>query len=102
MSTTQVSPEKTRLYMCGACGNVATFVGYDAHGFPGDDCDCGEADCICEATLRQPFEVVSHDQNGRAERIRYDEFEGGGPDSEIGSYTKIECGVCGAAIWEEA
>jgi len=46
-------------------------------------------------TLRQGFIVL---KNGD---VHYFAFTGGGYGAEIGSYTRIQCGVCGAFIWSE-
>ena len=88
------SPEVTRDYRCPYCGNTERFIGYDAHGFPGEACTCEQDLCVCEVTLRQAFTVISGEE-------RYQAFEGGGFNAEIGAYTRIECAECGQVIWQE-
>lgn len=87
------SPEITGDYRCPHCGNTERFIGYDDHGFPGDDCDCGKEICECQVTLRQPFRV-----NARGE-VTYAAFTGGGNDAEIGTYDRIDCDCCRAQTW---
>lgn len=109
MMTHEQSPEKTGRYECQHCGNRERFTGHDDRGYPGKewedhdagcplDCDDPEpgAYCTCEVTLSQPFTV---DADGE---IDYDRHEGGASGAEIGSYTRIDCGVCGLNIWTES
>jgi len=88
------SPEVTKDYRCPCCGSTERFIGYDAHGFPGEACECDQDPCVCEVTLRQAFAVVSGEEC-------YQAFEGGGSNAEIGAYTRIECADCGQVIWRE-
>src|ERR1700730_1556365 len=39
---TAESPEATGNYRCPQCGNTERFVGFDDHGFPGDECECAK------------------------------------------------------------
>jgi hypothetical protein len=88
------SPKETEHYACPSCGNTRSFVGYDAHGYPGpDECECGKNICQCEVTLEQHF-IVHEDGS-----IDYHAFEGGGRGAEIGSYTRIKFAVCKELIW---
>jgi hypothetical protein len=89
------SPEITGKYRCRACNNRTTFVGIDARGYPGEDCECGKEECECHATLRQRFTVTPDGE------IDYEAFDGGGYGAEIGQYTTISCGECEAVIWTE-
>jgi hypothetical protein len=98
------SPEVTDIWRCKECGNCSRFTGTDAHGFGGpDNCDgsCGwdldedNGFCECETELTQDFTVQPDGE------IDYHAFVGGGCDAEIGSYTTIECGECGAVLWTE-
>ncbi len=86
------SPEITGNFKCSDCGNAAEFIGHDDHGYPGDACECGKVVCECHVTLRQPFRVL------RGEVV-YEAFTGGGCNSEIGAYDRIQCARCGAQIW---
>lgn len=88
------SPESTGIYRCPACPNRERFIGYDDKGFPGDNCKCDQDPCTCEVTLAQPFEII----NGIPV---YDAFTGGGNNSEISEYTRIECAACGHEIYRE-
>lgn len=94
MITDMESPEVTKDYRCPNCGNTERFIGYDTHGFPGKACECGQDPCVCEVTLRQAFTVIAGEE-------RYQAFEGGGCNAEIGAYTRIECAECGQVIWQE-
>lgn len=96
------SPEQTLDYRCPTCGNTHHFTGVDVNGYGGPDAcahdhegPCAES-CSCVTELRQDFDV---DQHG--DEPHYHEFEGGEPDSEIGSYTSILCRQCGATLWSE-
>lgn len=89
------SPEETGEYRCDKCSNVSDFIGHDAHGYPGDACECGKDVCECEVELVQPFHV--HDDGD----IDYDAHRGGGVGANIDAYSKIVCGKCGHVIWEE-
>ena len=115
----KLSPEITGAWQC-ACGNCTDFVGTDAHGYGGpkmcpgyDDggyessgniCPTsGDAEtCYCETELTQPFSVI-YGEGGTYEQgdIDYERYEGGGDDSEIGDYTRINCAACGGLIWED-
>jgi hypothetical protein len=89
----QLSPEQTGIYQCPICPENRAFIGYDKHGFPGDDCECGQEECICEVTLKQPFVVMESGE------INYQAFEGGGANSDIGIYTSINCANCTRQIF---
>jgi hypothetical protein len=90
------SPEQTGRYACANCGNARSFIGYDDRGYPGpDECDCEKDVCVCEITLKQYFTVHADGC------ISYQAFEGGGFGAEIGSYTRIQCAVCTAFVWQE-
>ena len=86
------SPEVTGQLLLPCCGNTEQFIGHDDHGYPGDACECGKVVCECQASLRQPFRVL------RGEVV-YEAFTGGGCNSEIGAYDRIQCGRCEAQIW---
>jgi hypothetical protein len=98
------SPEATGKYHCFLCGNNTDFIGYDAHGCPGQGCDvCPEGtpldECDHEVELRQVFRVPFDGKEwGDPD---YDAFEGGGDDAQIDAYTRIECGRCHKTVWEE-
>lgn len=96
----ELSPEETGIYLCPGCGNTEAFVGHDDRGYPGDECECGHLEgerdeCVCKVTLSQRFTVLS---NGEP---FYEAFEGGGRNSNIGEYTRIDCARCGKEIWRE-
>lgn len=90
-----LSPEITGNYLCQHCGNKSIFTGIDTHGYPGDDCDCGQDECICEVTLVQDFTVFEDGE------IDYELFNGG-YGAEIGSYNEIICRQCGKQTWCDA
>lgn len=99
--------------ICPRCPNTTLFIGYDHNGYGGpSECGCGAfdddgelargAECSCSTVLRQPFTVIDGATiDGYDGEIVYEAFEGGGHDAEIGSYDTIECGACGAIIWNE-
>lgn len=93
------SPERTKVWRCPACPNTTEFVGRDHRGVPGEeDCECGAHEndwaCTCEVLMRQEFVVNEH---GDCDYQAHD----GGYGADIGSYTQINCGACGALVWLE-
>jgi hypothetical protein len=104
------SPEATGRWECPECGNKRHFVGVDEAGYPGrpwewdHDGDCpwaesqddvnAELECYCVCTLTQEMEV------GVDGEVDYGTFTGGVDGAHIGMYTRVECGVCDALLWE--
>jgi len=107
-----VSPEVTSAYECPQCSERGSFIGFDHHGWAGvtnsrammvpggeidlpcDKCSAESgADCSCEETYRQPFEV---DAGGD---VDYGIFTGGPRHASIDSYQEIRCAVCDTLVW---
>lgn len=108
------SPEEAGAYVCPACGEREAFVGTDHRGADGSDaCDCDGAgpeengghadDCavLADVVLTQTFRVIEQDGTREGAALDYDAFEGGESGAEIGSYTRIACGRCGAVLWQD-
>lgn len=113
------SPEVTGVYRC-SCGNTQRFTGIDSRGYGGRDACEGTTElapgvayrcpanpstmddaCECLTELTQDFDVSEQGATQDDAAIDYHAFTGGEDGAEIGSYTRILCRDCGAAVWDE-